>query len=77
MKKIYFIILILLCSFTFQKSSYDYTLTIKVEGKSLDESMRIKKELYEYAQKNGIAIEDYSKKEFEQIQKSRSTKAFK
>jgi hypothetical protein len=77
MKKLLAILLIVVCSFTFQKSNYDYTLTIKVEGKSLEDSMRIKDELTKYCEKNRLAIEDYSKKEFEQIQKSRSMKAFK
>ena len=74
---ILFMVVLAMLGSSAQKSNYDYTLTIKVEGKSLDDSMRIKDELTKYCQKNGLAIEDYSKKEFEQIQKSRSMKAFK
>jgi hypothetical protein len=48
--------------FTQQKSNYDYILTIKVEDKSLEESMRIKDELFKYARKNKISIEQYAKK---------------
>ena len=78
--KWYAILIIILFSFMFvlaQKSNYDFTLTIKVEGKSLDESMRIKKELFEYAEKNKLAIEQYAKKEFEMLQYEKSIKRIK
>ena len=60
-----------------QKSNYDYTLTIKVEGKSLEESMKIKDELTRYCQKNNISIDTYAKKEFEEIQRSNFKKSLR
>ena len=78
MKRILLIIVLFLGIYLFaQKSNYDYTVTIKVEGKSLEESIRIKNELIKYCEKNNISIEDYSKKEFNEIQKSRSLKIFR
>ena len=60
-----------------QKYNYDYAIMIKVEGKSLEEGVRIKQELYDYAEKNKLAIEQYSKKEFEQLQYEKSIKKIK
>jgi hypothetical protein len=77
MRKILAVALLVVCSFTFQKSNYDYTLTIKVEGKSLEESMRIKDELIKYCEKNKLAIEQYAKKEFEMLQYEKSIKKLK
>ena len=78
MKRILLIIVLFLGIYLFaQKSNYDYTVTIKVEGKSLEESIRIKNELIKYCEKNNISIEDYSKKEFNEIQKSRNLKIFR
>lgn len=78
--KWYLLFIIVLFSFVFisaQKFNYDYTLTIKVEGKSLEESLRIKDELFKYAEKNKISIEQYSVKEFDNLQKFKSMKTIK
>jgi hypothetical protein len=81
LKNPYFYLVILLTIFlvwtvALYAQSYDYSITIKVEGKTLEQSMKIKQELTEYCKKNGISIEDYSKKEFDSIQKSRNIKKF-
>lgn len=69
MRKILFLLIFLLFFVWLfaQTGKYDYTIVIKVEGKSIEDAMRIKDELYMYAEKNRLAIETYSKKDYKEL----------